>query len=151
MYYAKRTRARRFYLKNVQWKAERHRTHACVARIIIKVAGITRPSRWHTELHEAEQNSRALNASLDVHRTSTPTKHRPLSTDRATDSATAAACCRCGGRNPANDWRFPPLDYARLTSVCPVPLGFPLDSFFKYPILPPLKLSIFGLSTGGVA
>ena len=67
-----------------------------------QVAGIARPSRWYTELHEAaEQNS---SASLDVHRTSTPSKHRPPSTDRATDSATAATCYRCEGRHHANDW-----------------------------------------------
>ena len=72
-----------------------------------QAVGIARPLRWHTELHEAaEHNSRALNASLDIHRTWTQTKHRPRLTDRATDSATAAACYRCGGRHPANDWRF---------------------------------------------
>ena len=44
-----------------------------------QVAGIARPSKWHTELHEAaEQNSIALNASLDVHRTSTQLNTVPV-------------------------------------------------------------------------
>ena len=48
---------------------------------------------------------RALTAPLDVHRTSTLTKHRSRPTDRAMARATTA-CYRCGGQHSASDCRF---------------------------------------------
>ena len=76
-------------------------------RGLLEVAKLTFEKAFEMALlHEAaEQNSRALNAPLDVHRTSTSIKHRPRPTDRTTDRATTA-CYRCGGRHLANDCRF---------------------------------------------
>ena len=76
-------------------------------RGLLEVATLTFEKAFEmAQLHEAaEQNSRALNAPLDVHRTSTSIKHRPRPTDRTTDRATTA-CYRCGGRHLANDCRF---------------------------------------------
>ena len=69
-------------------------------------AGIARPSRWHTELHEAAEQLQSVEHIAGCPSDLDTNIRRPRSTDRATDSATAAACYRCGGRHPANDWRF---------------------------------------------
>ena len=76
-------------------------------RNLLEVAKLTFEKAFEiAQLHEAaEQNSKALNAPVDVHRPSTPTEHRSRPTDRTTDRATIA-CYRCGGRHSAGDCRF---------------------------------------------
>ena len=76
-------------------------------RSLLEVAKLTFEKAFEiAQLHEAaEQNSKALNAPVDVHRTSTPTEHHSRPTDRTTDRATIAGY-RCGGGHSASDCRF---------------------------------------------
>ena len=76
-------------------------------RSLLEVAKLTFEKAFEiAQLHEAaEKNSKALNAPVDVHRTSTLTEHHSRPTDHTTDRATIA-CYRCGGRHSASDCRF---------------------------------------------